>query len=1090
MATEPIDTVAVRLVADASDLLEQADAAVEAVVEKGEEAGREFAKSMATEMRVVGDAVITVMEETGASLKDAAAEIASQPLFSRFAAEDAERYAQAMMEFPELFSQMEGRAQEVAVAVGELDEALVDGGESIETVAEAATELSESQLERVMDEIATTANMLDVSFVDAAENLTGLAESAGVTEEQLMGIAAGMDETDDLTNQATRAIGAINEQLDFLGKFASPEAKKQIKELQDEFENLGTVTADDVERLEKMADELGEVAAEFVIAEEQVEKVVDAFREMGIEIPNALQRDKIRNYVRELVRLDDGMGNVQQEADNFTDGLIEQGRQSQSLRGFLSQLTGGFQVFGVNLGSVVGGLGAAASAVLFLKEVIGGAIQFIKESTQVALAFAEANRDLAAAIRVNTVAGSDNTRTFQEWEQTIDQVARSTREGLQVATEIVTIALRELGAGTELADDQIAELTVTGTKFLDIYGVQLPQGINQLTRFISSGLADEGLARLGLELGKVDQETKAWELNLGRNLDALTETQREAVRYALILEQMEERTQAVGESQDTFADTLDDLAEDSERASKTLGTFFVPIQVAFETVVVRIKQGFAGLVGFLVAGVAAWLAIIKGLFAGIGAAAEALFTAIEERSIDALRDVPNRFKEAFQTTVVDDFRRSIDLITGDMAQYSQAADDAAGATEGLGDAIEVTKEQIDAFVQAAQKFADGMDKIARKLQDRLTDIATTFRQRRAREEAELQRDLRDIDRDAAIDRIEAIREFQIAEIRLREDFQKDIRQLEERFILDLEDAVRDRDARRVLQLQRRFNLEKKSRTEDFNLRNKRLKEDFQFELQEIEFQRQRRRQERILEFQEEMADLAVQQQQREEQARLNAQRQERELLAQIKARLEMLAAAAEEELGIEREKLDMLLAALIDVYGEDGPWVQWHEAAVKTVATAAEGIAAQEQAIVDNLIRTEGAIRQHLIFLQQAAQAEAQTLGALAGFAAGTATGGGGGGGGGVFTPRQRGGSFFATGPATMRIGEGRPERVDVTPLSQATGRPSAGFGGGQQDRMQIDLNVEASEMLVVEVADQTMSELADVVVNVSERGSQGGRGA
>jgi hypothetical protein len=43
---------------------------------------------------------------------------------------------------------------------------------------------------------------------------------------------------------------------------------------------------------------------------------------------------------------------------------------------------------------------------------------------------------------------------------------------------------------------------------------------------------------------------------------------------------------------------------------------------------------------------------------------------------------------------------------------------------------------------------------------------------------------------------------------------------------------------------------------------------------------------------------------------------------------------------------------------------------------------------------------------------------------------------------------------------------------------------------MQIELKVDASERLVVEVADQTMSEIADVYVTLNQRSYQGGRGA
>jgi hypothetical protein len=168
--------------------------------------------------------------------------------------------------------------------------------------------------------------------------------------------------------------------------------------------------------------------------------------------------------------------------------------------------------------------------------------------------------------------------------------------------------------------------------------------------------------------------------------------------------------------------------------------------------------------------------------------------------------------------------------------------------------------------------------------------------------------------------------------------------------------------------------------------------------------------------------------------------------------------------------------------------VELHKQAVDTTQGAVEAIHDAEQQLINDLSRTEGAIRGHLLFMAAAAAQSAAirnqiTSQTISGFQTANQT---------AFPGRQRGGTFFATGPSIMSVGEGRPERVDITPLSAATGRPSAGFGtgGAGGDKMQIDLNVNASEQLVVEVADQTMSEVADVFVQISQKGMQGGRGA
>ena len=159
----------------------------------------------------------------------------------------------------------------------------------------------------------------------------------------------------------------------------------------------------------------------------------------------------------------------------------------------------------------------------------------------------------------------------------------------------------------------------------------------------------------------------------------------------------------------------------------------------------------------------------------------------------------------------------------------------------------------------------------------------------------------------------------------------------------------------------------------------------------------------------------------------------------------------------------------------------WHEQAVTTAQAAAKEVASVQQQLVDSLWRTEGAIRNHVRFVEEAARRVAAAWGGVATYDSYNVQA--------IQTQlpqRQRGGSFVATGPQSLSVGEGRPERVDITPLSGGTGKPSAGFrGGGGGEKIGIDLNVDASDLLVVEVADQTMQEIAEVFVNVEGGGTR-----
>lgn len=1163
MATEPVETVSIRLTADAAELLEEIEKAVADVEAAGDEAGEGFAEAMSEEMKIVGENVREIARELNVSFEEAARALSERGLFSQFSQQEMVAAAEAFGELEPLLVEQGQRAgealadaltaqtaavagqnvrmiadelntslQEAAQMLGErglfarfaeeeltaFAAALEEAGIPIDDLsdkaglsadqmrefvnilnrtAEAAREagpaladvlagISPERFEQIKIEIADFAEAMGVSFEEAALSLSQFADSGQATRQELLAVAQVMQGTGDMSDRARVAIEAINETLDFLGSEGSPKARKEVEAFIETLGDLEGITTAEVETLEQMADQLGEVAGDFVLADEQVAKVVDAFRELGIEIPNAIQRNRIRDYVRQLVSMKDQFGDVKNEADAFTDSIIEQAQETGGLQGILGQLAGSFNIFGLNLGQVVKGVGLAAAAIVVLKTAISAAVQSIREGIQVATSFSEAHRDLALAVRVNSVAGDENTRTFQEWLETAQQVAEIANTSMLVGIESTTRAVRELGAGTQLSDDQIRQLILTGSEFAFIYGVELPAGINQASRFITDGLAFT-LSRLGLELGKTAQEQKAFDLGLGSNIDKLDEASKEMVRFALLMEQMKLRTEAVTGDVRTFTERMAELAQRSETAKKDLGTLFLPFVEFFEKAKVTVEEGWTDLVAFLLEGAIGVVSGITAAFLSLAATVTFVMDQLEQGVTPTLKEVGKVLVETFVQAGNELKEVGLEQLSGELDQLEREAQGAAGATGELAGEMGGLAEQVNAFIQEAQKFDEGMEKIQRRLQDALADIETQFRQRRAKAETELQRDLRDIDRKAALDRLDAIRDYQIDEIRLREDHAKDIRQLEERFLLDLEDAVRDRDARQVLQLQRRFNLEKKRREEDFLLRGKRLKEDFQIELQEIDRQRLIRRQQRVLAFQEEMADLAVQEAQRQEMARLRATRAERELLAQIRARLLALAEAAAGELAIEQEKLDALVRALIDTYGPEGPWVGWHAEAVKIAQQAAQGVADAEGKLVNSLARTEQRVLAHLTYIQSAAAREAELAAGMAAFGSSLA---GGGGGGGTVLFRQRGGSVIATSPTMLQVGEGRPEQVDITPLSAATGQASAGFRGGDREKMEIELKVDASEQLVVEVADQTMSEIADVYVTINQRGFRGGRGA
>jgi hypothetical protein len=77
----------------------------------------------------------------------------------------------------------------------------------------------------------------------------------------------------------------------------------------------------------------------------------------------------------------------------------------------------------------------------------------------------------------------------------------------------------------------------------------------------------------------------------------------------------------------------------------------------------------------------------------------------------------------------------------------------------------------------------------------------------------------------------------------------------------------------------------------------------------------------------------------------------------------------------------------------------------------------------------------------------------------------------------------FATTPQWIQIGDGGPERVDITPLSRSTGDARAGFGGGSGGgSTDINLDVMLEDGLEAQLIDQTMEGVANVVLNIGRK--------
>lgn len=305
-------------------------------------------------------------------------------------------------------------------------------------------------------------------------------------------------------------------------------------------------------------------------------------------------------------------------------------------------------------------------------------------------------------------------------------------------------------------------------------------------------------------------------------------------------------------------------------------------------------------------------------------------------------------------------------------ELAQARQDSADAAEAL---IEVPEpEPIDtAALEMAQDFGlelkdiveertEKIEALEKDHKEELLDIEKEYLEKRADLEEELQEDLAKLAEETARKREEILSEardnlseleadtdkkiaeeredFQIDERRATEDHLREMRQLRRQYLTDLDDAVKNRDARAIVDLRRRYEEERNEQRTDFEVKQGREREDKDRRLLQIRQEEQeradeivrnrekelvslmeneaRKRQELITGFQQELADLNEASIEKVNQE--NAEYEERKAIleAALAERLEAIAKELAEEDKINEEGAKKILETLAEHFGEGG----------------------------------------------------------------------------------------------------------------------------------------------------------------------------
>jgi len=606
----------------------------------------------------------------------------------------------------------------------------------------------------------------------------------------------------------------------------------------------------------------------------------------------------------------------------------------------------------------------------------------------------------------------------------------------------------------KLTAKELEDLQESAVVLGETMGVDVVRAMQILTNFMTTGQT-AALEQLGFTLDKNSLRVEAIQRGYITYGEALDDVTMREIGLILVQERSAAAKDDLIESGDTLSGQLDDQNEALVEQKELLGKFLLPFWESFKLVSIKgmvlltqaitilfitALEGLAIFSAEVDAVIDTWKIFLDEGFAGIKERGG--FTATRE-DIAAERTAANleRVREVLQgamgagTELGDVQSDTLDKAGKDWDEF---ADKITGAADSYALAMKNMQSAYDRdFLSAQNKLADDLARIDQQFTDRRKQMGLNLTQ-----------SLEDINRNARQRAERATLDSYNNQERELADHQLRMRRLEEDYIFNLQDAVRERDARAVLDLRRRYNMDRKRSEEDFKIRDKRRKEDLALELAQIEQQRMLKRNQRIEAFNEEIAQLAEQEALKRQQARDNFDKRIDDMNAKYGEMLRKEGEFLAESLGLNAEHAQALFDLLNSMYGGSG-------FVVKFIEGINQYLAAQ------NLV-LPGVSGGNLSGLSYGSQTVAQRH----------------------FTSpanRQRGGTLFATSPTMLQVGE-TPERVDITRLSASTGGVRDGGGRGGGDPVQINLSVDADEGLKVSVADFTMSEIADVFVTIDKK--------
>jgi hypothetical protein len=618
-----------------------------------------------------------------------------------------------------------------------------------------------------------------------------------------------------------------------------------------------------------------------------------------------------------------------------------------------------------------------------------------------------------------------------------------------------------------------------------LMGKDLSEAAREAGLAISSGYS-ESLQKMGFNINKAVIAQRALALGFERSQGDFSQEAKAAATLSIILEQTNDVYAVALKYQETTPGKVDKAAASwnnlivqiSQMLSPAIGETavgFDKLFVALDNILEKIEGG--GGIGSnpITDFIKRFFSLndivntVLQSFVLFGAGVVAVIVTVRQTlsgDLSAITGGLNRFMETY--------KKAFDMIKKDVLPDKPAFDADFGGAPGVLPTInpfdtEKLNSMQDELLDDMQTFRDRADKITREFYEKQTRLQEEYQKDVRRENEDYEIDRQAIINDANKKIAEAQEDFRQKEKDDEAKFQLAMKELRDKFLFDLEDALRNRDAGQVLRLIQQFKMNKEHLIDEHNLEKKQRAENFRDELADIKSQEAEKlallAQEHALKLQRMAEDY-------QQQKALNAQEQEdqmNDLKLAAQRRLEEYSREVAAELGLRQGGAQAIYDLLAQYYGPQGLFDNLYDYSYASLVAKTAAMAKQMQAIYAQYAATAAAMG-----------STAPNITPVGGVVSGGASGKGM-----DAISMAKGGTIVASKPTPIIMGDAGLEIGTFRPLNagkvSSSNIPSFsdGAAGGGVGSSKIELMLWLSPDIEAKIVNKSLDAVADVVTTV-----------